>query len=77
MQIGSALFLIAVGAILAFAVNADISGLDIAVVGWILMGVGVVGLLLSLVFLNSWRGRRTAVVERPAERPVVQDREYY
>jgi hypothetical protein len=73
MQIGSALFLIAVGAILAFAVNADISGLDIAVVGWILMGVGVIGLVLSLLFLNSWRARRTAVVERP----VVRDREYY
>jgi len=73
MQIGSALFLIAVGAILAFAVNADISGLDIAVVGWILMAVGVIGLILSLFFLNSWRARRTAVVERP----VVRDREYY
>ena len=73
MELGTSLFLIAVGAILAFAVNADISGLDIAVVGWILMGVGVIGLVLSLLFLNSWRARRTAVVERP----VVRDREYY
>jgi hypothetical protein len=73
MGIGSSLFLIAVGAILAFAVNADISGLDIAVVGWILMAVGVVGLILSLFFLSAWRDRRTAVVERP----VVRDRDYY
>ena len=73
MQIGTSLFFIAVGAILAFGVNASISGLDIAVVGWILMGVGVIGLVLSLLFLNSWRARRTAVVERP----VVRDREYY
>jgi hypothetical protein len=73
MQIGTSLFLIAVGAILAFAVNADISGLDIAVVGWILMAVGVVGLILSLFFLSAWRDRRTAVVERP----VVRDRDYY
>jgi Domain of unknown function (DUF6458) len=73
MQIGSSLFLIAVGAILAFAVTADISGLDIAVVGWILMAVGAIGLLFSLFFLSSGRSRRTAVVERP----VVRDREYY
>jgi hypothetical protein len=73
MQLGSSLFLIAVGAILAFAVNADISGLDIAVVGWILMAVGAIGLILSLFFLSEWRSRRTAAVERP----VVRDRDYY
>ncbi len=74
MQIGSSLFLIAVGAILTFAVNATISGLDIAVVGWILMAVGAIGFVLSLFFFNQWRGRRTTAV---VERPVVQDREYY
>jgi hypothetical protein len=69
MQIGSSLFLIAVGAILAFAVNASISGLDINVVGWILMGVGLVGILLSLMYWSSWGGpgyfgrRRTTYVE--------------
>jgi len=70
MQIGSALFLIAVGAILAFAVHTSISGLDINVVGYILMAVGAVGAVLSLFFMSQ---RRTAVVERP----VVRDREYY
>jgi hypothetical protein len=73
MQIGTSLFLIAVGAILTFAINADVSGIDIAVVGWILMAVGVIGLILSMFFWSSWRDRRTAVVERP----VVRDREYY
>jgi len=74
MQIGTSLFLIAVGAILAFAVNATISGLDINVIGYILMAVGVVGLVLSMFLWSSWRGgRRTEVVERP----VVRDREYY
>jgi hypothetical protein len=55
--IGTSLFLIAVGAILYFAVNADISGLEISTVGVILMVVGVVGLLISLFFLSSWRRR--------------------
>jgi hypothetical protein len=69
VELGTSLFLIAVGAILAFAVNADISGIEISTVGIILMIVGVVGLLISLFFL---RPRRQAVVERP----VVRDREH-
>jgi ABC-type antimicrobial peptide transport system permease subunit len=64
--IGTSLFLIAVGAILYFAVNASISGLSIATVGIILMIVGVLGLLISLFMLNSARRSDT----------VVRDREY-
>ena len=60
MELGTSLFLIAVGAILTFAINATVSGIDIATVGIILMIVGVVGLLISLFMLNS--GRRTTVV---------------
>jgi hypothetical protein len=49
------LLLIAIGAILAFAVNQDSSSsVDIDVVGWILMGVGLVGLLLSLLSWERW-----------------------
>jgi DMSO/TMAO reductase YedYZ heme-binding membrane subunit len=73
MSIGSSLFLIAVGAILYFAVDADISGLEISTIGLILMVVGIIGMLISLLFLSSWRARRRA----PAERTVVRDREYY
>jgi len=74
MGIGSSLFLIAIGAILAFAVDANVSGLEISTVGIILMIVGVIGLLISFFFWGEWRSRnRTAVVERP----VVRDREYY
>jgi hypothetical protein len=62
MGIGTSLFLIAVGAILYFAVNASISGLSIATVGIILMVVGVLGLLISLFMLNS--ARRTTTVAR-------------
>ena len=60
------LILIAVGAILAFAVNRDPSGVDIDAVGWILMIVGFVSVLLDLLWWHSWsRGpwRRTTYVE--------------
>jgi hypothetical protein len=53
---GTSIFLIALGAILAFAVNYEIAGLDIEVVGWILMIVGILGLVLSMVFWSSWGG---------------------
>ena len=67
MGIGSSLFLIAVGAILYFAVHATISGLSIATVGLILMIVGIIGLAISLFLISSAR----------RERPVTRDREYY
>jgi len=69
MGIGTSLFLIGVGAILYFAVNATISGLEIATIGLILMIIGVVGLVISLVFLNSAR--------RDAGRTVVRERDVY
>ena len=58
MGIGVSLVLIAVGAVLAFAVETSVRGLDLDVVGWILMGVGFVGFLLSLTFLESFRTSR-------------------
>jgi len=54
MGIGVSLILIAVGAILTWAVNATVSGLDINTVGVILMVVGLAGLILSLLFWSSW-----------------------
>lgn len=56
MGIGVSLILIAIGAILDWAVNATVSGVDINAVGAVLMIVGGVGLLISLVFLGSWGG---------------------
>ena len=70
MGIGTSLFLIAVGAILYFAVDADVSGLEISTIGIILMIVGVIGLLISLFMVSSAR-------RAPAERTVVRDREPY
>ena len=66
MGIGGSIFLLALGAILAFAVNADISGLDLNVVGYVLMLAGLIGLVITLWYWNS--RRRPAVVE---QRPIV------
>ena len=73
MELGTSLFLIAVGAILYFAVNATVSGISIATVGIILMVIGVIGLLISLFFLSGRRRYRAPVDERP----IARDREYY
>ena len=51
MSIGASLFLIAVGAILRYAVTASVSGIDLQTVGLILMVVGIIGLILSVVYL--------------------------
>lgn len=69
MGIGTSLFLIALGAILAFAVSATVAGLSVHTIGVILMVVGVIGLLISLFWTTVWAGRR----REPA---VVRDREY-
>ena len=60
MGIGASIFLIALGAILAFAVNVDLGGIDINVIGWILMLAGVLGLITTALI---WGRRRTTVVE--------------
>ena len=56
MGISLSIFLIAIGAILAWAVSAEASGIDIQVAGIILLIVGVIGLIASLVFWSSWGG---------------------
>ena len=56
MYIGVGIFLIVVGAILTFALNASVSGIDLNMIGWICMAGGVLAILLSLI-LSS---RRTA-----------------
>jgi hypothetical protein len=76
MGIGTSLFLIATGAILYFAVDASVSGIEITTVGIILMVVGIVGLLISLFYTSLWTRRREET-EPPPGRPVARDREYY
>lgn len=78
MGIGTSIFLIALGAILRFAVTATVSGIEIATVGTILLVVGIIGLLISLLYTTIWADRtRPAPVDRgvaPTEREVVRDR---
>ena len=68
MGIGASLLLIAAGAILVWAVNYEVGGVDLDAVGWILLVVGIVGALLSLIFWSSWGGwrrRETVVRDEP------------
>ncbi|HZB24135.1 MAG TPA: DUF6458 family protein [Gaiellaceae bacterium] len=58
MGIGVSILLIAVGAILIWAVDVSVSGLELTTVGWILLIVGAIGALLSLIFWSSWGGVR-------------------
>lgn len=56
MGIGISLFLIAVGAVMRFAVTADASGFNIGIAGVVLMVVGGIGLVLSIIFWSTWGG---------------------
>jgi Domain of unknown function (DUF6458) len=72
MGIGVSVFLIAVGAILTFALNVRVGFLDLDVVGWILMAAGVIGLIVTMVI---WGGRRRSVVTtQPTEVRRVEER---
>ncbi len=70
MGLGVGLFLAAAGAVLAFAVSDTVSGVNIHAIGWILLIVGLVGIVLSMIFWSSWAGpgyftsrRRTTYVD--------------
>jgi hypothetical protein len=83
MGVGVSLLLIAAGAVLAWAVDVTTSGFNVNTVGYILLVVGIIGLLLSLIFWSSWAGpgyftgsRRRVVeddVARPRRRVVEED----
>jgi uncharacterized membrane protein len=69
MGIGFSILLLAVGAILTFAVDFKVAGIDIAIVGWILMAAGVIGLVLTMVVLAPRRRRSTTETRTIAEDP--------
>ena len=76
MYIGTSIFLIALGAVLKYAVTATVAGINIQTAGLILMIVGVIGLVISLFFMTAWSDRRRrgdAVVEerRYRDEPVA------
>ena len=64
MSIGTSIFLIAVGAILKYAVTASVSGIDLATAGVVLMVVGIIGLVVSLFLLATASRRGDTVVTR-------------
>ncbi len=77
MGIGVSVFLIAIGAILAFAVDVQTSGIDLATVGVILMVVGGIGLATTLLLFGDggWWGRRPVVERDLVDDPPVTVRE--
>ena len=72
MTIGTSILLIAVGAILRYAVNVHSSTINIATVGLILMIAGILGLILSLLYMAFWadrtRPRRDPYLDEPPTR---------
>ena len=74
MYLGTALALIAGGLILALAVDVDISGIDIQMIGWILFIVGVIGAILELAV---FRPRRTTVGTTGTTREVIRERDRF
>jgi hypothetical protein len=70
MTIGASLFLIAVGAILKWAITDNLSGVDLGTIGVILMIVGAAGLILGVVLLMS--RRRTEIVTRPGRTTYIE-----
>lgn len=61
MRLGTSIFLIAVGAVLALAVTVSVSGIDLRTVGWILLVVGALGVVLEFALFRP-RTRRTTSV---------------
>jgi hypothetical protein len=76
MTVGGSIFLIAVGAILRYAVEDEIDAVNLETVGLILMIAGILGLLIGLFLMTQNRGRGDVVYERPAERVVERPVEY-
>jgi hypothetical protein len=76
MGISLSILLLAIGAVLTWAVSVEVSGVDLTAVGVILMVVGLIGLLVSLVFWSSWGGfgaRETAAGSGPQTNIVKDD----
>ncbi len=72
MGIGASVFLLAIGAILSFAVTDSISGVDLTVIGYILMVAGALGLLMTTLVFG--RRDRVGVTE---DRVVTRERDVY
>jgi hypothetical protein len=71
MRLGTAIVLLAIGAILTFAVEVDVQGIDLRIVGWILMIVGALGVILELAIWAP-RRRRTVTTDGYAAPPATR-----
>ncbi len=88
MATGVSLFFLAVGAILTFAVETSVSGVDLDTIGVILMVIGLLGMLFSLVLWDNWSprpyrnddevvvGRRDVLIDEDVPRRTVTRRVY-
>ncbi len=77
MTLGTSLLLIAVGAILRYAVTTDVSGIDLQTVGLILMIVGILGLIISLLYMALWADRTRTPRDYGDDAPRPRDPRYY
>ena len=68
MATGLSLFFLAVGAILTFAIETTVNGVDLDTIGVILMVIGLLGMLFSLVLWDNWSPRAT-----PRDDVVIED----
>jgi thiosulfate reductase cytochrome b subunit len=68
--IGASIFLIAAGAILTFALDVELGGVDLDAIGWILMAAGVLGLIMTALI---WGRRRRVVAPATEERVVTRE----
>jgi hypothetical protein len=73
MGIGSGIALVVIGAVLAFAINIDLGGVvDLSLIGYILMGAGIVVFIISLIF--TLRRRQSTATTRSAVDPASGER---
>ncbi len=76
--VGTSIVLLAVGAVLAFAVTVETDGFNVNTIGWILMAVGALGLIVSLIIGTARSAgvsdRSTTVIEREPTRVIERDR---
>ncbi|WP_346535663.1 DUF6458 family protein [Micromonospora sp. DPT] len=72
MGIGTSIFLLAVGAILTFALDASVGGVNLDVIGWILMAAGVLGLVMTALVWG--RRRQVVTTTEPVEYRRVEER---
>jgi Domain of unknown function (DUF6458) len=77
VRLGTAIVLLALGAILTFAIEVQVSGVNLDVVGWILMAVGVLGIVLELaVWGPRRRVTRTDAYGEPGRSTTVREERY-